>query len=154
MTVTIQVDELDILSVREGLRADMTLDALEGQSFEGTVTGISRVGENLGGNTKYSVKITLPRQETMLPGMNASVKIVTSRSESVLTVPAAALAEDGGKTWVYLGYDSKKDVFTDKTEVQTGLSDGTLVEIRSGLSDGDTVYYRYADSVVHTFANP
>ena len=154
MTVTIQVDELDILSVREGLRADMTLDALEGQSFEGTVTGISREGENLGGNTKYSVKITLPRQETMLPGMNASVKIVTSRSESVLTVPAAALAEDGGKTWVYLGYDSKKDVFTDKTEVQTGLSDGTLVEIRSGLSDGDTVYYRYADSVVHTFANP
>lgn len=44
MTISIQVDELDILSLRTGLGAQITLDALEGQSFAGIVTSIAREG--------------------------------------------------------------------------------------------------------------
>ena len=153
MTISIQVDELDILSLRVGLGAQITLDALEGQSFAGTVTSIAREGENAGGNTKFAVEITLPREEAMLPGMNASVKIVTAVSDPVPTLPASALVEDGGHTFVYLGYDEKKDTLTDLTEIETGLSDGDRVQILSGLPEGGTVYYRYADTVVYSFTN-
>ena len=153
MTISIQVDELDILSLRTGLGAQITLDALEGQSFAGTVTSIAREGENAGGNTKFAVEITLPKEESMLPGMNASVKIVTAVSDPVQTLPASALVETGGRTCVYLGYDEKKDQLTDLTEVQTGLSDGERVQILSGLPEGGTVYYRYADTVVYSFTN-
>ena len=153
MTISIQVDELDILSLRVGLGAQITLDALEGQSFAGTVTSIAREGENEGGNTKFAVEITLPKEESMLPGMNASVKIVTAVSDPVQTLPASALVETGGRTCVYLGYDEKKDQLTDLTEVQTGLSDGERVQILSGLPEGGTVYYRYADTVVYSFTN-
>lgn len=151
MTVQIQVDELDIRTLETGMEATVTLDALPGSSFTGTITSINPYGENSGGNTKYTVTVTLPRDEKMLSGMNASVKITTGVSGTVPTVPAAAVVFDAGKSWLYTGYNEKTDTLTDPVEIQTGLSDGSLVELLSGLSEGSSFYYRYADSIEYSF---
>ena len=151
MTVQIQVDELDIRTLETGMEATVTLDALPGSSFTGTITAINPYGENSGGNTKYTVTVTLPRDEKMRSGMNASVKITTSVSGTVPTVPAAAVVFDAGKSWLYTGYNEKTDTLTDPVEIQTGLSDGSLVELLSGLSEGSSFYYRYADSIEYSF---
>ena len=151
MTVQIQVDELDIRTLETGMEATVTLDALPGSSFTGAITAINPYGENSGGNTKYTVTITLPRDEKMRSGMNASVKITTSVSGTVPTVPAAAVVFDAGKSWLYTGYNEKTDTLTDPVEIQTGLSDGSLVELLSGLSEGSSFYYRYADSIEYSF---
>lgn len=151
MTVQIQVDELDIRTLETGMEATVTLDALPGSSFTGTITSINPYGENSGGNTKYTVTVTLPRDGKMLSGMNASVKITTGVSGTVPTVPAAAVVFDAGKSWLYTGYNEKTDTLTDPVEIQTGLSDGCLVELLSGLSEGSSFYYRYADSIEYSF---
>lgn len=151
MTVQIQVDELDIRTLETGMEATVTLDALPGSSFTGAITSINPYGENSGGNTKYTVTVTLPRDEKMLSGMNASVKITTGVSGTVPTVPAAAVVFDAGKSWLYTGYNEKTDTLTDPVEIQTGLSDGSLVELLSGLSEGSSFYYRYADSIEYSF---
>ena len=151
MTVQIQVDELDIRTLETGMEATVTLDALPGSSFTGAITAINPYGENSGGNTKYTVTVTLPRDEKMLSGMNASVKITTGVSGTVPTVPAAAVVFDAGKSWLYTGYNEKTDTLTDPVEIQTGLSDGNLVELLSGLSEGSSFYYRYADSIEYSF---
>ena len=151
MTVQIQVDELDIRTLETGMEATVTLDALPGSSFTGTITSINPYGENSGGNTKYTVTVTLPRDEKMLSGMNASVKITTGVSGTVPTVPAAAVVFDAGKSWLYTGYNEKTDTLTDPVEIQTGLSDGSLVELLSGLSEGSSFYCRYADSIEYSF---
>lgn len=151
MTVHIQVDELDIRTLETGMEATVTLDALPGSSFTGAITAINPYGENSGGNTKYTVTVTLPRDEKMLPGMNASVKITTGVSGTVPTVPAAAVVFDAGKSWLYTGYNEKTDTLTDPVEIQTGLSDGSLVELLSGLPEGSSFYYRYADSIEYSF---
>lgn len=151
MTVQIQVDELDIRTLETGMEATVTLDALPGSSFTGAVTSINPYGENSGGNTKYTVTVTLPRDEKMLSGMNASVKITTGVSGTVPTVPAAAVVFDAGKSWLYTGYNEKTDTLTDPVEIQTGLSDGSLVELLSGLPEGSSFYYRYADSIEYSF---
>ncbi len=151
MTVQIQVDELDIRTLETGMEATVTLDALPGSSFTGAITSINPYGENSGGNTKYTVTVTLPRDEKMRSGMNASVKITTGVSGTVPTVPAAAVVFDAGKSWLYTGYNEKTDTLTDPVEIQTGLSDGTLVELLSGLSEGSSFYYRYADSIEYSF---
>lgn len=151
MTVQIQVDELDIRTLETGMEATVTLDALPGSSFTGTITAINPYGENSGGNTKYTVTVTLPRDKKMLSGMNASVKITTGVSGTVPTVPAAAVVFDAGKSWLYTGYNEKTDTLTDPVEIQTGLSDGSLVELLSGLSEGSSFYYRYADSIEYSF---
>ena len=151
MTVQIQVDELDIRTLETGMEATVTLDALPGSSFTGAVASINPYGENSGGNTKYTVTVTLPRDEKMLSGMNASVKITTGVSGTVPTVPAAAVVFDAGKSWLYTGYNEKTDTLTDPVEIQAGLSDGSLVELLSGLSEGSSFYYRYADSIEYSF---
>ena len=151
MTVQIQVDELDIRTLETGMEATVTLDALPGSSFTGAITAINPYGENSGGNTKYTVTVTLPRDEKMRSGMNASVKITTGISGTVPTVPAAAVVFDAGKSWLYTGYNEKTDTLTDPVEIQTGLSDGSLVELLSGLSEGSSFYYRYADSIEYSF---
>lgn len=151
MTVQIQVDELDIRTLETGMEATVTLDALPGSSFTGAITAINPYGENSGGNTKYTVTVTLPRDEKMLSGMNASVKITTGVSGTVPTVPAAAVVFDAGKSWLYTGYNEKIDTLTDPVEIQTGLSDGSLVELLSGLPEGSSFYYRYADSIEYSF---
>lgn len=152
MFITIEADELDILSLREGQSAVVTLDALEGRSYTGIVTSVDLTGTNEGGNTKYTATIALDKTDDMLEGMNASVRIETDSAESTVTVPAQALIEQDGKTYVYTAYDKESDTLGGLQEVETGASDGTTVEITEGLTDGQEYYYRYAENVRYTFS--
>lgn len=150
MTITITVDELDILSLEEGQEALVTLDAFPGQSFDASVTSIDTSGTNSGGSTKFTAEVTIDREEDMLAGMNASVVITLETKESVLSIPEAALVEDGNSVYVYTSYDEESDTFGDLVEVTTGVSDGENVEILSGLDEGSEFYYSYLDVVNYT----
>ena len=151
MTVDISVDELDIGSINVGGPVIVSLDSLPGQSFEGKIVSVDKEGTYDSGNTKYTVTVSVARTEQMYAGMNAGIKIDTSGDEEYLTVPAAALTDEGGKTYVYTGYNEEENELEGKTEVTTGLSDGEDVEITSGLKAGDEVCYRYADTIEYTF---
>ena len=140
MNLSISVDELDILSIAEGQSADITFDALENQTFTGTVTSISGTASVNGGVVKYTVEIEMEKDDNMRIGMNASATIKVEDAEDILLIPSAALQERGDSTFVYTG-QSEDGTLTDEVEVETGLSDGSNVEITSGLSEGDTVYY-------------
>lgn len=140
MNLSISVDELDILSIAEGQSADIIFDALENQTFTGTVTSISSTASVNGGVAKYTVEIEMEKDDNMRIGMNASATIKVEDAEDILLIPSAALQERGDSTFVYTG-QSEDGTLTDEVEVETGLSDGSNVEITSGLSEGDTVYY-------------
>lgn len=147
VSVSITVDELDILSVVLGQEASVTLDALPGKSYSGTVTDINTSASNSGGNSKYSAVITLDKGENMLPGMNASTLITVSTTEGVLTVPSEAVTEEKGRTVVYTGYDEAEKKLTGPVEITTGVSDGVSIQVISGLKEGQTVYYEYYDKL-------
>ena len=147
MLITVPIDELDVLSLSLGQEADLYLDALPNTGFIATVTEIDQEGENSGGNTKYSVTLALDRGEQLYPGMNGTICFLRSEKQGVLTVPLAAVAEEGTRTLVYTAYDEETDQLLSPVEVQTGLSDGTDVEILSGLVLGDAYCYRYADAI-------
>ena len=57
----------------------MTLDAIEGKSFAGTVTKVGASASASGGVAKYTVEITIPKDELMKEGMNASATIVIEK---------------------------------------------------------------------------
>lgn len=146
VSVEMLVDEMDILSVHTGQEAEITVDALPGRAFTGTVSAIDPNGKNNGGNSKYTVTITLPREENMLDGMNAMAVLTVGTTENVLWLPAEALAEQGFKTVVYTGHDAKTGELTNPVEVVTGVSDGEKVEIVSGLEEGQSVWYTAYES--------
>lgn len=148
LSIDITLDELDILSAEVGQEARITIDALPGRSYSGTVTKInSDASKNNGGHTKYAATVTMENDEDLLAGMNASTQITISEKEGILTLPAKALYEIAGKTYVYSGYDEKLGELTGRKEVQTGISDGENVEILSGLEEGDEVTFRYSDTI-------
>lgn len=148
--VDVSVDELDVNSVTIGQEAAVTLDALEGRSFTGTVTALSASGTNESGNTKYTMTVTMDKDSAVLLGMSASVRLVTESSRALL-LPESAIVEEQGKTWVCTSYDEKQDELGGLTEVTTGAADGERVEILSGLEPGTTCWYRCADSIRCSF---
>ena len=144
MTLSVNVDEMDILSIETGQKATVTFDAIENKEYEGEITSIDKNGTTSNGTTKYPVEITLTKEDSMMSGMNASVTITTSEVSDALLVPAAAVTEEGNTSYVYTEKDSKTGELSGKTEVQTGDTDGTNIVITSGVSEGDTVYYSMA----------
>lgn len=139
-TVSINVDELDITSVKTGQTAKITLDAIEGEEFEGTITSVSSEASSGSSSAKYPVEITFDKTDDMRIGMTASASISLDEVEDAVLIPVDALQEKGGKTFVYTKKDSDGNL-SGEVEVETGLSNGNKVEITSGLDSGDTVYY-------------
>ena len=152
MTVTIAVDEKDIASVKTGMTAQLTMNALPDETFEGQVTRVAQTGSGNGGSSKFDVEITLSRESDMLPGMSTTAELTLYEKMNVLTLPVAALRDEGGKTLVYTGKDKKTGEPANPVEVTTGLSDGENVEILSGIDSGTTVYYLYYDTVTESDA--
>lgn len=140
MTLDVSVDELDINSVETGQEAEVTFDAIEDKEFTGEVTEVGSTASVSGGVAKYTVSISVPKDDEMKQGMNASATITIENRENVITIPVNALQEKGDKVFVYTKEDEEGNL-SGETEVTTGLSDGTTVEITEGLSEGDTVYY-------------
>ena len=152
MTLEITIDELDIQALQVGMTAQVKIDALGGEKYTATITQIGNTGSNNGGNSKYTVELTMDRTENMLDSMNATASIVLSTTKDVLTIPADALVEQGNQTVVYTGYDGENDALLNPVAVTVGCSDGETVEILEGLTNGQTYYYAYYDTLEISFA--
>lgn len=148
MTVEITVDELDITKLYVGQPAQITVNALVGQTFDAVVTQIGNSGTNEGGNSKFTVELTMDKVEDMLPGMNVSAFITLKTAENVPCVKVDALVEQGSTVILYTGYDEESKTFTDPVTVTLGVSDGENVQVLSGIEEGTTYFYSYYDTLV------
>ena len=147
ITITATVDESDITKIDVGMEASITLYALPDQELTAAVTEISKFGSSSGGSSKFTITLELPYAENLLPGMNGSVVFTTNSNENVLSVPVAALVDQGTKSVIYTALDEKTGALTAPVEVELGVSDGTYVQILSGLDVGDEIFYSYYDTL-------
>ncbi|MDR0518656.1 MAG: HlyD family efflux transporter periplasmic adaptor subunit [Clostridiales Family XIII bacterium] len=143
--VNVSVDELDVSAVEVGQQVDLTLDAIEGQTFSGVVTEVSDEGDTSGSAPKYATTIEADRADVMKFGMSATATIIKEKKEGVVVIPMDAVQEYGEEVYVFTELD-ESGLPAGETKIETGLSDGTNVEVVSGLSDGQTVYYTVAAS--------
>ncbi len=144
LELPITIDEQDIHRLETGMAVTVTLEALRGRSYSGTITEIAHIGTNLGGSTKFTVTVTLPWETDMLPGMNASVTIPLSQ-ETGIAIPVAAVQTQEGKTLVYTALNPETGEPASPMEITTGVSDGEYVLVE-GLAPGTTVYYGYYEA--------
>lgn len=93
LTFDINIDELDIASIKVGQEVSITADAYEKESFSGVVDKISVVGTSSNGVTTYPVTVIVnsENKDLLIPGMNVSASIVIEKSENVLRIPVSAL---------------------------------------------------------------
>lgn len=144
LTMTMNIDELDISSVKVGQDVEVTADALENQVFHGVVNKVSVIGTSQNGVTTYPVEVLLSDVENtdLIPGMNVSATIVLEKKDDVLLIPTTAVTR--GNKVKMLGSG-------EEVEIETGIDDGTQVEVLSGLSEGDQV--EIADVPTKSFEN-
>ena len=144
MSVTINVDESDILSLELGQTVTVTVKSVsEDETFAGTLTEINRTSSSSG---TYSAVIEVEKVEGMLSGMTASVSVRIEGVDDAILIPIEALHKTSDGAYVYTSYNEEYQEYGGKVDVVTGLENSTYVEIKSGLSVGDTVYYTEQES--------
>ena len=135
MTLTIAVDELDVVSVQEGQSVSITVDELSDLTVEGTVENIAPVGSGEIGVTTYDVKLSFDAAGTGIrAGMNATGEILVASVEDALYIPVEALMTVNDQYCVLTASGSYQPV-------ETGIMNDEYVQILSGLEAGDLVYY-------------
>ncbi|NTU78168.1 MAG: fused MFS/spermidine synthase, partial [Chloroflexales bacterium] len=77
LRVEVNVSDTDVARVRESMAADVTVDAIPGQTFAGTVTYVAPTATVVGNVRTYAVRITLDEDhpEGLRAGMSARVAI-------------------------------------------------------------------------------
>src|SRR5882724_10974502 len=139
VTAEVKVDETDIVSVRMGQDADVTIDAVPGKVFHGKVTeiGSQAVLRSSGLTTTQSttstqeakdfkVVVTLDNPpENLRPGLSTTAKIKTAEKKSVIAIPIQALA-----------VRSRKDL-DDAKKNPSGSSSGSALAAPLPTSSGD-----------------
>lgn len=121
--------------VRIGQPARLTIDALPGETFTGSVAHIDPdIG--IGARTlKAQVRITQADQR-LKPNMFAEVVIESPAASAHLAVPREALIRTGSRTAVVLALGDGR---FQPTDVVAGRELGEFIEIRQGLKEGDRV---------------
>ena len=148
LEMTLNVDELEILSIKEGQNVTITADAISDRTFTGVVTSVSAAGTTTGGTTTYPVTIRIDDTGDLLPGMNATAEIEVSSAENALTIPNGAVVR-GNYVLVTKDSPSAVNAVQDMTapdgyvyvKITTGTSDNDSIEVTGGLQEGDTIAY-------------
>jgi HlyD family secretion protein len=105
ITAEVKVDETDIVNVKLGQPAEVTIDAIPKKNFKGVVTeiGNNAIVRSTGLATSqqtsasqeakdFKVVVTLQEPpENLRPGLSATAKITTAVRNNVLTIPIQAL---------------------------------------------------------------
>ena len=148
LEMTLNVDELEILSIKEGQTVTITADAISDRTFTGVVTSVSAAGTTTGGTTTYPVTIRIDDTGDLLPGMNATAEIEVSSASNALAVPNGSVVR-GNYVLVTKDSPSAANAVQDMTapdgyvyvKITTGTSDDDYIEVASGLQEGDTIAY-------------
>ncbi len=146
----LSLNEIDAAKVKLGNPVSLTFDAIDGLTIKGTVATIDPVGTVTQGVVSYEVDISFDSQDSRVkPGMTVNADIETGSAKNALVIPAAAVSEKNGKSFVMV-VDSLQggaasstvlasEIKTKPTPVVVGISDDTNIQILSGLSAGDRI---------------
>ncbi|MFK8288408.1 efflux RND transporter periplasmic adaptor subunit [Capnocytophaga canimorsus] len=167
MEVEVDVNESDIVKVNINDRATIEVDAYPKKNFEGRVTNIANTANATASveqvtNFKVKIHIDEASYQALLtgkkqgyspfrPGMTATVDILTTERNDVVTVPVSAIVmksiKEISKDSLIKEKDDKRQeaVFVVKDgkallkAVSTGIQDNTDIEILSGVEAGEQI---------------
>ncbi len=105
ITAEVKVDETDIVNVKNGQSAEITIDAIPKKVFHGTVTdignnaiirstGLSTSQSTTGSQEAKDFKVVVTLNDApqnLRPGLSATAKITTATKKNVITIPIQAL---------------------------------------------------------------
>jgi len=131
--------------IHKGIKATVKVDALPGVVLSGTVREIGVLAES--GNWRdpnlreYTVKILLDDNEhtdALKPSMRCETSLLLDNVSNALSVPVAAIFNDGPVRFVY----KPRGAYYERVPIKTGRFSETYAEILAGIEAGDDVLLR------------
>lgn len=139
--VRINVHESAVARVKQGLHADVTVDAFPDKRLRGRVRQVATLPNSANRWQNPDLKIYATdvaidaAPPTLRPGMSARVEILIEEIDAALFVPAPAVTIVAGKPTVHVRTSKGDEART----VALGASNDRFVEVRTGLAEGDRV---------------
>jgi multidrug efflux pump subunit AcrA (membrane-fusion protein) len=138
MQLVVPLSESEVVNVRDGQPATVTIEALEGPKLAAHVVSVATLPTSSSGVVSYDVTFQLDQLESRLkPGMSATAEVVVKQAEGV-NVPTSAITADT-VTVVHDGTQTRR-------RVVTGLAGNSSTIILSGLSAGEQIILPVARS--------
>jgi len=134
LRIRIDIPEQAIPEVRVGQSVSIATSAWPDKNFAGRV---ARIAPNVSATSRtMTVEAEIDNSGNSLkPGQFATVRILQERAEPAVLIPARALLNQAGVNRVYV----IKDGHAEQRLVQTGQTEGDLIEIRNGIAADEQV---------------
>lgn len=139
LVAKVQVDELSVARLREGLAARVLLDAFPGRALAGRIARLAPLGAVQQGVVTYEAVVVLeevPQGVEPRAGMTVQVEFTVTQAEDALRVPRSAVRVREGRPVVeVVGPGGEVEV----REVRLGVRGDRYVEVVEGLAEGEEV---------------
>lgn len=137
LLVDVEVSEVDINSLAVGQPATLTLDAIPGKTYHGTVQSVSQAGDSTSGAVNFTVTVQLTDADAQVkPAMTAAVTIIVKQVQGQLLVPNRAVRLVNAQRVVYILENGRPK----QVPITLGASSDTLSVIATGnLKEGDLI---------------
>jgi cobalt-zinc-cadmium efflux system membrane fusion protein len=133
--LTAFVRESEAADVKVGQEINFTVLALPGRNFKASIDYVSAAIDP--SSRRLLVRATIDNKEGLFkPEMFASVVIYAGADHTSVGVPKQALIYEGDHVRLWVARDDKS---IELREIQTGLTNGDLVEVRTNLKAGEKV---------------
>lgn len=143
LQASVNLTEIDVVKVKPGQKATLTLDAFPDKTFTGKVATVNTNGSVSSGVTTYPTTIIFDSAlDNIYPNMAVNATIITDIKDSVILVPSAAVQIASGQSTVRVMRNGQ----VTQVQVEVGGSNDTQTEITSGINEGDVVITGSASS--------
>ena len=134
LRIRIDIPEQAIPEVKVGQSVSIATSAWPDKNFAGRV---ARIAPNVSATSRtLTVEAEIENSSGALkPGQFATVRILQERVEPAVLVPARSVISEAGVSRVYV----IRNGHAEQRLVQTGQTDGDLIEIRSGVAADELV---------------
>src|ERR1051325_9807337 len=134
LRIRIDIPEQAIPEVRVGQSVSITTSAWPDRNFSGRV---ARIAPNVSATSRtLTVEAEIENSSNALrPGQFATVRILQERAAPAVLIPARAVVNEAGVSRVYV----IKNGHAEQRLVQTGQTEGDLIEIRQGVAADEQV---------------
>lgn len=134
--LVVNLVERDLRRVKQGVPAQVEVDAYPGETFTGQVARVAPVLDPQTRTAEMEIEIPNPTYR-LKPGMYSRVQLTVDRRENALVVPRNALVDLDGRRGVYLVGDDNQSVTFRPVDV--GLQNQQRAEVREGVVEGQRI---------------